>query len=561
MRENNQALIDMMHPEEMGFFLKEYSNENDDITDLFIKTLDLPEITADEIIQQIESTIEEDLLKDENIQMIFLIDDPIERQKLITAYRLKAKEFKKARYFDDLLKVRLKAEEEHEKEQRRAKIIEFRKEYPNWFAGDGIDEVLFCNEYRKNSEIKCINGQFYNIDGFINEDKVKNRIQSMIRPYINSQLAKNTESLLKALKNECYFELPPLNEKEIHLKNGVLKLDGVFAEETVFCLNRLNVIYQPHYKKPEKWCTFLKELLNEEDVLTLQEYLGYCLIPSTRAQTMLFLIGNGGEGKSRIGTVLKEMFGASATSGSLADLENDKHSTASIENKLIFIDDDLSTEALKDTKNIKRIVTAEGKIQINQKFQPIREAFIYSRLLAFGNTPIKSLYDNSDGFFRRQIIIKVKPKPVDRVDDKNLIDKLLQEKDMIFQWMFDGLQSLILNGFQFTLSEQTKQNMEEVKEEACNVISFLKDPAFITFGNDFEFTSQDLYYSYEQWSEANGDKPLAKKTMLSYLKINAEKLCIEPAFVKDWEKKKVRGFKGLKSIYSVGSNLTRDFTP
>ena len=109
--------------------------------------------------------------------------------------------------------------------------------------------------------------------------------------------------------------------------------------------------------------------------------------------------------------------------------------------------------------------------------------------------------------------------------------------------MFDGLQSLILNGFQFTLSKQTKQNMEEVKEEACNVISFLKDPAFITFGDDFEFTSQDLYYSYQQWCEANGEKPLAKKTMLSYLKITAEKLRIEPAFVRIGKRKRSEALK------------------
>ncbi len=37
---------------------------------------------------------------------------------------------------------------------------------------------------------------------------------------------------------------------------------------------------------------------------TLQEYIGYCLIPSNKGQRMMVIKGNGGEGKSQIGAVL-----------------------------------------------------------------------------------------------------------------------------------------------------------------------------------------------------------------------------------------------------------------
>ena len=48
------------------------------------------------------------------------------------------------------------------------------------------------------------------------------------------------------------------------------------------------------------WLRFLSDLLEPEDILTLQEYLGYCLIPTNRRQVMMLLKGNGGEVKSRI---------------------------------------------------------------------------------------------------------------------------------------------------------------------------------------------------------------------------------------------------------------------
>ena len=50
-------------------------------------------------------------------------------------------------------------------------------------------------------------------------------------------------------------------------------------------------------------------LFRSDDILTLQEYLGYCLIPSTKGQKMLIITGKGGEGKSRIGLVMRSLLG------------------------------------------------------------------------------------------------------------------------------------------------------------------------------------------------------------------------------------------------------------
>ena len=65
--------------------------------------------------------------------------------------------------------------------------------------------------------------------------------------------------------------------------------------EKELCLNRLPVEYQPDAPAPNKWLEFLDGLLIPEDILTLQEYLGYLLIPSTKAQKMLVMTGKGGE--------------------------------------------------------------------------------------------------------------------------------------------------------------------------------------------------------------------------------------------------------------------------
>ena len=71
--------------------------------------------------------------------------------------------------------------------------------------------------------------------------------------------------------------------------------------------------YQAGAAPPIQWLKFLDELLIPEDVQTLQEYIGYLLIPSTKAQKMLILTGKGGEGKSRIGLLLKKLLGPAPT--------------------------------------------------------------------------------------------------------------------------------------------------------------------------------------------------------------------------------------------------------
>ena len=67
----------------------------------------------------------------------------------------------------------------------------------------------------------------------------------------------------------------------------------------------------------------MEELLNPDDILTLQEYMGYMLLPTTKAQKMMLIIGKGGEGKSRIGLVLRELFGNNMYSCSLQKIEVD----------------------------------------------------------------------------------------------------------------------------------------------------------------------------------------------------------------------------------------------
>ena len=129
-------------------------------------------------------------------------------------------------------------------------------------------------------------------------------------------------------------------------RNGTYFLDGTFTEEKEYCGNRLSVSYRADAPAPQHWLRFLSELLEPEDIPALQEYLGYCLIPSTKGQKMLMLIGKGGEGKSRIGVVMNAIFGLNMNTTSIQKVENNRVARADLEGKLLIIDDDLDMNCL-----------------------------------------------------------------------------------------------------------------------------------------------------------------------------------------------------------------------
>ena len=101
---------------------------------------------------------------------------------------------------------------------------------------------------------------------------------------------------------------------------------------------------------------------------------------------------------------------------------------------LVMVDDDMKLEALPQTNYIKTIVSAELPMDLERKGQQSYQGSLNVRFLVFGNGTMKSLYDRSEGFFRRQIIITVRDKDKNREDDPFLAEKLCSEKEGIFLW-------------------------------------------------------------------------------------------------------------------------------
>lgn len=285
----------------------------------------------------------------------------------------------------------------------------------------------------------CIDGRFYTVDGQVpDESKLKRMIYEEISPWLYANVAQMVDQIFKALKLAAYAEPLPMQFDRIHVANGTYFLDGTFLEEKQYCNNRLTVDYRADAPTPERWLRYLSDLLESEDILTLQEYLGYCLIPSTKGQKMLMLIDKGGGGKSHIVVVMNAIFGFNMNATSIQKVETNRFARADLEGKLLMVDDDLDMNALSKTNYIKSIVTAELRMDLERKKEQSYQGQLYVRFLCFGNGVLTSLHDRSDDFFRRQIILTTKNKPAERFDDPYLAEKLIAEKEGIFSGFWKG---------------------------------------------------------------------------------------------------------------------------
>ena len=424
------------------------------------------------------------------------------------------------------------------------------EDYPVWFDGKKINEVLFCGEFLQDHPMLCIHDAFFTTEGRVtDETMLKKEILERIKPYVTSGVAKRAANLLDALRMECWSPPLPVCQDRIHVANGTLFLDGTFSAEKDFCLNRLPVPYRPDAPLPAKWLSFLAELLEADDILTLQEFMGYCLIPSTKGQQMLIITGRGGEGKSRLGLVLRSLLGQNMNTGSIAKVETNPFARADLEHELLMVDDDMKLEALPQTNYIKAIVTAELPMDLEKKGRQSYQGQLYVRFIGLGNGTLHSLYDRSVGFFRRQIILTAKERSANRVDDPFIAEKMCGEAEGIFLWALEGLQRLIANNYRFTISRQAQENMKAAVADGNNIIEFMQSTGYIAFQPDAASSSKDLYAAYKLWCEDNAYNPLSMKSFCNYLNQNAGSYSIRHTNnIYIGGGRRSRGFAGLEVL-------------
>ncbi|MEE0874507.1 MAG: phage/plasmid primase, P4 family [Ruminococcus sp.] len=400
--------------------------------------------------------------------------------------------------------------------------------YPIWTSGEGdsrkLNERLYVTDFIEQKQVRCINNKLYSVDGAIEDGKARQMIALDILPYVKSNHGDKAEKLLRSIKALCYTEPPKPDTERLHFANGTLSKDKdglftVFSEEKDFRLNRFPVKYDPNAPKPERFLRYLQDVYQGDDQITIQQYCGYCLLPTTILQKALIIIGEGGEGKSVLGAILNGVIGEdNCYNESISTLQK-AFGVANVEGKLLFIDDDLSESALTNARMFKNLVTNKTTISAQKKFVQDNQILSFVRFVCFGNFTLQALYDLSEGFQRRQLILQAKPKEPDRVDNPFIDREILEnEAEGVMMWLLEGLNALIQNNWQITVSERTKEKSDSFKRENDSVLLFLTECRGICIEEGERAHSRMLFTAYERFCDENALTALREQSFLNALR-------------------------------------------
>lgn len=406
-----------------------------------------------------------------------------------------------------------------------------------------VNENAFAKMFCQVNNLQYNNGMFYSQFGKVTEDILSRWIwETISEAGIAQDVGRKVSKLLSAIK--LCSTVPELvtDENVIPFRNGDYNVrerqfhEGKFSPSAY----RLSVNYIRAPNPTPNFDKWLEDLFFDADKAVLQEYIGYCLIPTTRGQKALFLVGEGGAGKSAIGCILEEIFGTSMISvqNTQTFLEG-KYSLAELEQKLLLYDDDLDERALSGTGLYKKLVTNSLKITAERKYGHPFTFRPYTRLISSCNQMLSSINDNSDAFYRRLLPLHIKPKAPGFIPDLQFYDKLRAEAESIARWALDGLHRLEDNGYIFSISERTKQYIESKQREADPIPLFLTD--VFDFGDYDGVPTQEIVLAYHQWAMCNSYQDKRDADIRNYLQENAQKFGIMQSNHINGK----RGFRGL----------------
>lgn len=397
------------------------------------------------------------------------------------------------------------------------------------------------------------NPRFFKFDGTIwkpDHDRLikKNVIwKTLGRKYLTTTLERDITEMLKTevfLEDETIF-----NKKRVRVfsnqGNNTLDLEPDKIKQGLrkanvndFCTFKMDFNYNPEDECP-RWIKFLNDVTggDQDKIDMLQEYAGYVLFPKNNLHKALYMIGDGGNGKSVFFNTLIKVFGENRVSSiPIKDLF-DKFMLIEIKDKDLNISSETDSK-FKGSEEILKQVVADDRVTAGKKHKDNIQFKPSAKFIISANNMLE-IEDKSNAIYRRFLYIKFPFKFVEnprkaneKQIDVDLPEKLEEELSGIFNWIIEGYLRLIKNG-KFTESKEHLQLLKESKTMNNTVLQFVEEAdlnridSFLYY-TDFttdtpkifntQFTVQEAYEQYQRFLFDLSIKPLDRNHFATQLK-------------------------------------------
>ena len=406
------------------------------------------------------------------------------------------------------------------------KLVHYAKYNPEDYDGDKkIDnvaqELQRANRFvtiRNTEEILLYNGKIY--DNLQAETLIKEKTENLI-PNCTTH---DRREVINKIKAQTYSDLEKFDTDPnlITVENGILNLETLELEP--HNPNHLSRVLLPvEYNKPEfedikdnlKDTLFWKYLkssftingkFKKKEFETVLEIIASPIIKRHVDEKAFMFLGGGENGKSVCLSYIQSLIGKDNVSNiALQDIAEDKFLRANLVGKSANIFPDLEQNELRHTGKVKAITSNEG-IEVQKKHQQGFTLYPFCKLL-FSCNRFPKVFDQSQGFFRRWIIVKWErdfendPERMEYLKEK--LEENQEEKNLVFSSLVVIANRLNKDG-KFTHSKDWKDIRKEWNENADPIDDFATNYVLDSEGHK---TKRETYHFYKEIMIEKGQIP------------------------------------------------------
>jgi P4 family phage/plasmid primase-like protien len=262
---------------------------------------------------------------------------------------------------------------------------------------------------------------------------------------------------------------------EVPVSNGVLNIKTKklkpHSPKKIF-FNKLPIEYDETKKCPNVLNHLSAVLKDNDDVKVILELIGYCLLKESKFEKAFMFSGFGRNGKSKTMELIKRFLGVdNCSSLGLTQINDNSFEIGELFGKMVNLSGDLSYNQLKETGMLKQLI---GRDSISAKRKFLRTLFFVNHAkLIFACNELPKVYDISDGFYSKWILLDFpnqfldkeelsKLEPKDKKNKKlintNIINEITTPDELsgLLNMALESLSKLLESG-EFSYSNRTKE--------------------------------------------------------------------------------------------------------
>jgi len=301
-------------------------------------------------------------------------------------------------------------------------------------------------------------------------------------------------------------------------------LPGIVCENGFVTADREGVFLKPHSSshrarfslpfayspeaRSERWQWFLAEMFKgepdaEDKIKLMAEFVGAALIGlATRFAKALLLLGIGSNGKSVFIDVVKALFAASANTSIPPQQMDDEYRRAMLATSQFNSVSELPETDIIDSTAFKGIASGDVTTARHIREAPFQFVPVAAHLYGANGLPTSS--DQSWGFFRRFMILRLRRQFNDAEADKNLrFDIIATELQGVATWALEGAVRLLAQNA-YTVPESSRVEMAAWRRSCDQVQQFVDDS--LERKEEPILGGGVLFDEYRKWATQNAHK-------------------------------------------------------